>query len=110
MPVYRLVNVYQSPTGYYFFRKAVPKELRPIIGKTEFKVSLKTKDFKVAASRADEQEAIANLAIQNARSLLFGEDVRISPEQLAIIEESHSEDQAIAGRLASHYTPDTSRH
>ncbi|MEQ8396410.1 DUF6538 domain-containing protein [Thalassobaculum sp.] len=96
--------------GTYFFRKVVPKEVRHIVKKTEIKVSLKTTDFKVAASRANEEEAIANLTIQNARSLLAGEDVRISAEQLAVIAKSHTDDQAFAGRLASQYTPEAARN
>lgn len=45
-------------TGVYWFRKAVPKDLREIIGKTEVVQSLRTKDV------AEARKAHADLAAE----------------------------------------------
>ena len=45
----RMATPHKDPTsGVYYFRMAVPKDLVPIIGKTAFKTSLKTKSLNEA--------------------------------------------------------------
>ncbi|WP_240206603.1 site-specific integrase [Vibrio sp. CyArs1] len=63
-------------TGVYYFRMAVPKQLVPLIGKTEFKTSLKTKDFKEAKrvfgshlEQAHKQIDLAKLKLSNSPSV-----------------------------------------
>jgi hypothetical protein len=41
-------------TGVYWFRKVVPEAMRPIVGKTEVRRSLRTKDPRTAALRHPE--------------------------------------------------------
>ncbi|WP_346014847.1 DUF6538 domain-containing protein [Vibrio sp. J1-1] len=44
-----MTSPYKHPqTGVYYFRMAVPKALVPIIGKTVFKTSLRTKKLREA--------------------------------------------------------------
>ena len=71
--------------GVYWLRRKVPAELRPIIGRTEYKRSLSTRDPEEAARRfpAAYQESVERFALARAQlagnSLLNAADV----EQLA---------------------------
>lgn len=47
----RRFNMYQAPSGY-IFRMRVPNDLRQIVGKTEFRYSLRTGSLRVAKPRA----------------------------------------------------------
>lgn len=47
-----VMKIHQRKNGYWYVRKAVPQDVREIIGKTEFIESLKTKDKDEAAARA----------------------------------------------------------
>ena len=56
--VLKMPRPFKKPeTGVYYYRRIVPDELRPIVGKTEERRSLKTKDPKVAARRFGEVAA-----------------------------------------------------
>src|SRR5687767_15954049 len=54
-------------SGVYRFRRAVPDELRDIIGKREIKVSLRTTDFATAKRRAATESIKADRIIEDAR-------------------------------------------
>lgn len=77
-----------SYSKYYYIRIVVPQDLRSIIGKREFKSSLKTTDKSEAQLRAIPwlKEAYEQLAM--ARSKLSGEsDVELSLRECVIIAE-----------------------
>ena len=42
----------RKENGIYYFREAVPNEIRPIIGKTEMRRSLRTSNLSAAKSNA----------------------------------------------------------
>lgn len=78
-----MVGLHKHPkTGVYYFRKGIPKKLRPALGgRHEFLVSLHTKDHaeasrKVASVAADFEERLAR-----AR----GEAVRLSHQQVVAL-------------------------
>jgi hypothetical protein len=60
-------------SGVYYFRRAVPAELRPIIGKTMIKQSLGTKDL-VAAKRQ-----VPSLALQTDRQFVAAKEKGAAP-------------------------------
>lgn len=72
-----MTSPYKHPkTGVYYFRMAVPKQLVPLIGKTVFKTSLKTKDLKEAKrvfgshlEQAHKQIELAKLKLSNSPSV-----------------------------------------
>ncbi|WP_412499956.1 DUF6538 domain-containing protein [Shewanella chilikensis] len=72
-----MASPYKHPaTGVYYFRMAVPKELVPVIGKTVFKTSLKTKDLKEAKrlfpqhlDAAQKQLDFAKLKLSNSANV-----------------------------------------
>ncbi|POR45065.1 DUF6538 domain-containing protein [Bosea psychrotolerans] len=68
-------------TGVYWFRKAVPKDLREALGKTEFIQSLRTKDV------AEARKAHAELAavIEARWGSLRGGTQRLTTEQIAAL-------------------------
>lgn len=75
-------------TGVYYFRMAVPKSLTSIIGKSEFKTSLRTKDLKEAKLRFGSYLEGAHKQIELAKLKLSGEaDVEINQRDCAIIAE-----------------------
>jgi integrase len=53
-------------TGVYYFRKVVPKRLRPLVGRWEIKVSLNTKSLREAKLRYPDEAAQANLILRRA--------------------------------------------
>jgi hypothetical protein len=55
-------------TGVYYFRRAVPPELRQAVGKSEWKRSLKTKDVAEAKRRVHEVGITVERVFQQARS------------------------------------------
>ena len=57
-----------SQAGVYRFRRAVPDELRDLIGQREFKVSLRTTDIAVAKRRAAYESIKADRIIEEART------------------------------------------
>ena len=44
-------SLYQTPSGY-IFRLRIPKDLKDLVGKTEFRYSLRTGGLRVAKNRA----------------------------------------------------------
>ncbi|MFO1241650.1 MAG: DUF6538 domain-containing protein [Rickettsiales bacterium] len=54
-------------TSVYYFRKRIPKELVSVIGKSEFKKSLDTKDRKVADKRVVAVEHEFNQLLERER-------------------------------------------
>ena len=54
----------------YYFRRAVPVALRPIIGQREILVSLRTKDLREAKSRAAQEAVKADRLLWQARQTL----------------------------------------
>lgn len=68
-------------TGVYWFRKAVPKDLRGVLGKTEFIQSLRTKD--VAEARKAHAELAAE--IEARWGSLRGGTQRLTAEQIAAL-------------------------
>src|SRR3954454_19530004 len=51
-PVSAMTYLWRHESGVYCFRRAVPDDLRPILGKTMVKQSLRTKDLAEAKRRA----------------------------------------------------------
>lgn len=75
-------------TGVYYFRMGVPKELRDIIGKTEFKTSLRTKNLTEAKRLFPAHLEDAHKQLELARlKLLETSNVELSPSDCAIIAE-----------------------
>ena len=71
LAVYHMANIWRDPrTGMCYFRRGVPAELRSIIGLWELKVSLRTKDPKVAKQRNPVVASQADQRIQEARQAL----------------------------------------
>ena len=60
-------------SGIYYFRQAVPKPLIPMIGKREFKVSLKTTNLREAKRLILPLMASANEQISIAQRKLNGD-------------------------------------
>jgi integrase len=56
--------VYKNGFGRYYFRIAVPKEIRDIIGKYEIRRSLKTTTYSIAVKRARRMAVIAEIFFQ----------------------------------------------
>jgi hypothetical protein len=54
-------------TGMYWFRRAVPEALRAIVGKTEVRRTLQTKDPRTAALRHPQVAAKVAAELGNAR-------------------------------------------
>ncbi|MGR5322740.1 DUF6538 domain-containing protein [Vibrio sp. DNB22_17_1] len=75
-------------TGVYYFRMGIPKELRGLIGKSEFKSSLQTKDLKEAKLHFPPLLADANKQIELARLKLNPTSIaKLSPFDCAILAE-----------------------
>ncbi len=75
-------------SGIYYFRMAVPKHLRPIIGKREFKTSLRTKERNEAKLKYPQCLADAQQQIQLAELKLSGKGcVELDQKDCAIIAE-----------------------
>ena len=51
-------------TGVYWFRKVVPAKLRPLVGKTEVRRTLRTKDPREAARRFHEVASRVSVLIK----------------------------------------------
>jgi integrase len=56
--------VYKNGFGRYYFRIAVPKEIRDIIGKYEIRRSLKTTTYSIAVKRARRMAVVAEVLFQ----------------------------------------------
>jgi len=65
-------------TGTYYFRRAVPDDIRHVIGKREFKVTLGTKDVGEAKRKAHEVALDVERKIEQARLRGTGEDFQLS--------------------------------
>ena len=65
-------------TGVYYFRKVVPEQLRPIVGKREIKVSLSTKSLREAKLRYPKAAAQADRMLQRAE----GGAIRLTHKQI----------------------------
>ena len=80
----------------YYFRRAVPVALRPIIGQREILVSLRTKDLREAKSRAAQEAVKADRLLWQARQTLQNPSAAVH----AVAQELVREDaQARLGRL-----------
>ncbi len=53
-------------SGVYYLRKSIPEKLRPVFGKREFYISLRTKDPKIAKERHLEELARVEALIREA--------------------------------------------
>ena len=65
-------------SGTYYFRRAVPDDIRQVIGKREFKVTLGTKDVGEAKRKAHEVALDVERRIEQARRIGSGEDFQLS--------------------------------
>jgi uncharacterized protein DUF6538 len=65
--------------GTYYFRKVIPDALRPILGKRELLVSLRTKDKETAKSRLHRAALEADAKLAAAKRKLAA----MSPEKMA---------------------------
>jgi hypothetical protein len=67
----RMASPWKHPqTGIFHFRKAVPEDLRAIVGKREFKVALGTRDFEDAKQRFYTEALAAERVLESARRQL----------------------------------------
>lgn len=82
-----MATPYKDPkSGIYYVRVVVPAEVRHIIGKREFKKSLRTKDSREAKLRAIEPTQDAYTQIELARAKLSGtSNVELTPRDCAVI-------------------------
>jgi integrase len=64
---WRMLHLWKHPkSGIFYFRRAVPEEQRPAVGKREIKFTLKTTDLKEAKLRYPDAAARANEILQRA--------------------------------------------
>jgi integrase len=64
---WRMLHLWKHPqSGTFYFRRAVPEEQRPAVGKREIKFTLGTKDLKEARLRYPDAAARANEILQRA--------------------------------------------
>ena len=71
--VIRMTAPFKDPrTSIYYFRKAIPPELRPAFGKREYKVSLGTRDPVEAKALMPEHAAAYERLALNAKAFLRG--------------------------------------
>jgi hypothetical protein len=82
MATYRMANIWRDPrTGMCYFRRRNPAELRRVLG-WEQKVSLRTKDLKVARQRYAVVQLEADERIREARQRLLHDQHQGSLEDL----------------------------
>ena len=62
----------RNPGGTYYLRAKVPLALRPIIGKTEIRKSLETKDYKEGLSRVKPESMRVDRRFMEAEAKLKG--------------------------------------
>ncbi len=84
-----MTSPYKHPqTGVYYFRMAVPKALVPIIGKTVFKTSLRTKNLREAKAVFAEHLIKAQKQLELARlKLNSSPDIELTKRDCSIIAE-----------------------
>lgn len=81
----RMASPFREPkTGVYYCRVGVPESLRPIIGKREFKISLRTKDPAEARIRFTEEFSKVQTRIENAKRQLNGQPP-LQPKDVTIL-------------------------
>lgn len=70
--------------GQWWYRRRVPRELQPVIGRAEYRESLNTPDIEVARTRAAFRDAEAAVAFEAARAQLKQQQRPVSqlPAQL----------------------------
>ena len=76
----------REPGGTYYLRAKVPLPIRPIVGKTEIRVSLKTKDLKEGKLRVKPESMRVDRLFAEAEAKLKGETptpAKLSREELA---------------------------
>jgi hypothetical protein len=62
-----MLHLWKHPqSGIFYFRRTVPEEQRPAVGKREIKFTLKTTDLKEANLRYPDAAARANEILQRA--------------------------------------------
>jgi hypothetical protein len=71
--------IHKLPSGY-IFRYTIPKDIRPYIGKTELRYSLKTGKIGVAIHKAYRMSRVTRCVIKNTRE--GGSMVELSQEQI----------------------------
>jgi Domain of unknown function (DUF6538) len=80
----------------YYFRRAVPVVLRPIIGQREILVSLRIKDLQEAKSRAAQEAVKADRLLSQARQTLQNPSAAVHAIAQQIVKE---DSQARLGKL-----------
>jgi hypothetical protein len=100
-------------TGVYYYRRVVPDDLRPIIGKGEVHVSLRTKDPREAARRCPEVAGRVDAEFIAARRGSNTEDLarefvqHLDPsERMEVAQEIHEAHLAAAGFLDEREAPE----
>ncbi len=84
-----MATPFKNPkTGIYYFRMAVPKQLIPMLGKREFKHSLRTKDLREAKQRfaSHLQDALDSIELARIK-LSESVEVELTSKDCAIIAE-----------------------
>lgn len=95
-------------TGTYYYRRGVPLDLRPLIGKREWKVSLQTKDFAEARVRHSAEAAKCEELFAAARDQLAGRPRLLASDApkladrwaRAVLAEWEADPEAVTGFLA----------
>lgn len=80
-------------SGIYYFRRAVPEDLRPIMGKREIKTSLKTRDPHTAKSLFISEAAKTESEFQRARKQLQNATKKLTSLQEVSALAQHWEDR-----------------
>ncbi len=86
-----MTSPYKHPqTGVYYFRMAVPKALVPLIGKTVFKTSLRTKNLREAKAVFAEHLIEAQKQLELARlKLNSSPDIELSKRVICSSQTGH---------------------
>lgn len=100
----------REPGGTYYLRAKVPLPIRPIVGKTEIRVSLKTKDLKEGRLRVKPESMRVDRLFAEAEAKLKGETPRApierSLEELRLITSDwFIKEEARAARWAASELP-----
>lgn len=72
-------HIHKLPSGY-IFRYTIPKDIRPYLGKTELRYSLKTSKIAVATLKAHKMSRVTQCVIKNIRE--GGTMIELSQEQI----------------------------
>lgn len=72
-------HLFRRENGTFYFRRGVPLELRKILGKTEYRISLRTTEFKKAARELPAKNLFVDREFARAEAELAGEKPRNEP-------------------------------